>query len=127
VDPKTILLVDDSNTALMMEQMILKSGGYQIITARDGAEAVSAALEHHPDLILLDLVMPRMDGFEVCRRLRADDSTRETPIILVTTRGDEANVAKGFAHGCNDFVTKPVNGLELLTKVRSALGEEQEV
>ena len=120
---KKILLVDDSTTMLLMERMVLGNGGYQLLTARDGEEAVRTALSDTPDLILLDVVMPRMDGFEVCRKLRSHDRTRQTPIIMVTTRGEESHVEEGFRSGCNDFVIKPINGLELLTKIKNLLGE----
>lgn len=120
---KKILLVDDSTTMLLMERMVLGKGGYHLLSANNGEEAVQAALTHDPDLILLDVVMPRMDGFEVCRRLRAHDATRMTPIILVTTRGEESYVEEGFRSGCNDFVMKPLDGVELLTKVKSLLGD----
>jgi DNA-binding response OmpR family regulator len=120
---KKILLVDDSTTMLLMERMVLGKGGYHLISANNGEEAVRSALTQNPDLILLDIVMPRMDGFEVCRRLRAHDVTRATPIILVTNRGEESHVEEGFRSGCNDFIMKPLDGLELLTKVKSLLGD----
>lgn len=123
MEPKKILLVDDSSTMILMERMVLSGGGYQLLAAKDGEEAVATARQHKPDLILLDVVMPRMDGFEVCRRLRAEGPTRETPIILVTTRGEEDHMKRGFESGCNDYVLKPLNGVELLTKVKNLLGD----
>lgn len=120
---KKILLVDDSGTALMMARMILTRGHYDIVTAVDGEQAIERALQEHPDLILLDVVMPRKGGFEVCRELRSQEITRDVPIIMVTTRGEEGNVEQGFASGCNDYITKPINGLELLSKVRNFIGE----
>lgn len=123
MEPKKILLVDDSSTMILMERMVLSGGGYQLLAAKDGEEAVATARQHNPDLILLDVVMPKMDGFEVCRRLRAEGPTRETPIILVTTRGEEDHMKRGFESGCNDYVLKPLNGVELLTKVRNLLGD----
>jgi DNA-binding response OmpR family regulator len=121
--PKKILLVDDSSTILMMETMILKKGPYALITAGDGAEAVALAQTDRPDLILMDVVMPKVDGFEACRRLRADPATREIPVIMVTTRGEAENIQRGFDSGANDYLTKPINGLELLAKVKALLGE----
>ena len=115
-----ILLVDDSGTSLMMEKMVLQ-GGYDLICAKDGEEAVQKAEEELPDLILLDIVMPKMDGFEACRRIRELEATREIPIIMVSTRGEEHNVERGYELGCNDFLTKPFRGLELSTKVENAL------
>jgi DNA-binding response OmpR family regulator len=123
MDRKKILLVDDSSTVLLMEKMILSKSEYDVVTARDGVEGVEKARCELPDLILMDVVMPRMDGFEAVRKLREDDTTRSIPIIMVTTRGELASVENGYASGCSDYVTKPINGLELLTKVRSCLGQ----
>ncbi len=120
---KKILLVDDAETILMMERMILNKAGYELLTAKDGQEAVAKAVAERPDLILMDVVMPKMDGFEACRQLRVHDTTKAIPIIMVTTRGEAANVESGFESGCDDYITKPINGLEVLTKVKSALGE----
>jgi CheY-like chemotaxis protein len=120
---KRILLVDDSSTALMITRMLLSSSAYAITTAHDGAEAVARATSEHPDAILMDVVMPRMSGLEACKALRSDASTRRIPIILVTTRGDGESIEAGFANGCNDYVTKPINGPELLNKLRDQLGE----
>lgn len=122
--PKKILLVDDSKTALMMERSILENRTpYQCVTAMDGVEALAKARDERPDLVLMDVVMPRMNGFEACRKLREQSDTREIPVILVTTRREEAYTEAGFASGCNDYITKPVNGLELVELLRSYLGE----
>ena len=118
---KKILLVDDSSTILMMESMMLHEGTYDLVTAKDGEECVEKALAERPDLILLDVVMPKIDGFETCRRLRAEEATRGTPVIMVTTRGESQNMEKAFEAGCSDYVTKPINKVELLNKVRSYL------
>ena len=120
---KKILLVDASNTVLMMERMILNKGSYELVTAKDGSEAVERAFAERPDLILLDVIMPRMNGFEVCRKIREDEGMKSVPIIMVTTRGEESNVETGFASGCADYVTKPINSAELLTKIRNCVGE----
>jgi len=121
---KKILLVDDSNTILMMEKFILRNGPYEILTATNGEEGVLKAAEQMPDLILLDVIMPKMGGFEACKLLRSTRATSEIPIIMVTTRGEAANVEAGWANGCTDYVTKPINSIELLAKVRSFLGDE---
>ncbi len=120
---KKILVVDDSKTALFMESMILKKGHYDLVTADDGEEAVQKAVHEQPDLILMDVVMPRMTGFEACRELRKREATKAIPIILVTTRGEGSNVETGYQSGCTDYVTKPIDGLVLLSKVRDYLGE----
>jgi len=119
---KKILLVDDSNTILLMERMILGREPYALVTAGDGREAVAKALAERPDLILMDVVMPQMDGFTACRELRAREETCRIPIIMVTTRGEAGNVEIGFESGCSDYVTKPINGPELLAKIHNLLG-----
>lgn len=121
---KKILVVDDSKTALMMERQILETRtAYQCVTANDGQEAVEKAEQERPDLILMDVVMPRMNGFEACKMIRQKATTREIPIVLVTTRGEETYMEAGFQSGCNDYITKPVNGTELVALLQSYLGE----
>jgi len=120
---KKILLVDDSATVLMMERMLLSRQPYEIVTAKNGAEGVEQALALRPDLILMDVVMPGMDGFEAVRRIRAEAGLKQVPVIMVTTRGEPASMERGYAVGCTDYVTKPIDGMELLTKVKSHLGE----
>jgi DNA-binding response OmpR family regulator len=124
---KKILLVDDSGTILMMEKFILKNDPYEIVTASNGEEAIQKAIEHRPDLILLDVMMPKMGGFEACRRIREHNDTQSIPVIMVTTRGEAGNVEAGWESGCTDYVTKPINAVELLAKVRSLLGTGVEV
>ena len=121
---KKVLLVDDSTTTLMMEEMILKQRtAYQTVTAKDGLDAIERAVEETPDLVLMDVVMPRMNGFEACKRMRLESSLKNTPIILVTTRGEEEYVEAGFQSGCNDYITKPINSRELVTLLQNYLGE----
>ncbi|HUJ29523.1 MAG TPA: response regulator [Myxococcales bacterium] len=120
---KKILVVDDSGTARMIEQMALGRASYDVVQAKDGAEAVQVAAREKPDLILMDVMMPNMDGYAACRGIRAQPVTRDIPVIMVTTRGEPVNVETGYASGCNDYVTKPVNTPELLAKVRSLIGE----
>lgn len=124
---RKVLLVDDSTTALLVEQMIFKNRtSFDLITARDGQEAVDIALAELPDLIVMDVVMPRMTGIEALERLRLQETTRHIPIILVTTRGEPENVEMGYASGCNDYVTKPINGGELISKIEDLIGAEEE-
>ncbi len=123
MNKKKILLVDDSSTVLLMERMILSKSPYDLVTARDGMEGVEKAKAERPDLILMDVVMPRLNGFEAVRRLREEEATRSIPVIMVTTRGELQSVESGYESGCSDYVTKPINGLELLSKVRNYLGE----
>lgn len=121
---KKVLLVDDSTTTLMMEEMILKQHtNYECVTAKDGIDAISRAVEDAPDLVLMDVVMPRLNGFEACKRMRTHTALSQVPIILVTTRGDEEYVEAGFQSGCNDYITKPVNSRELVTLLQSYIGD----
>ena len=123
MDRKKILLVDDSNTILMMEKMILSKGPYTLVTASNGEEAVAKAESENPDLILMDVVMPKMDGFEAVRRIRQMATVASVPIIMVTTRGEEHNIEIGYQAGCTDYVTKPIDGVELIAKLRNYLAQ----
>lgn len=118
---KRILVVDDSRTAQMMTSLIVSKASFDVLTASDGEEGVQKALSEKPDLILMDVMMPKMDGFEACRRLHENEATRNIPIIMVTTRGEADNIEVGYSSGCADYVTKPVNGVELLAKLRNQL------
>ena len=125
--PKKLLLVDDSNTALLMEQMILSyRTSFQLLIAHDGVEAVEKVFTEMPDLIVMDVVMPRMNGIEACKRIRSHAATEHIPIILVTTRGEPENIEIGYASGCNDYVTKPITGVELISKIEDLIGAEQD-
>jgi len=119
---KKILLVDDSSTVILMEKMILSKGPYDIVTARDGVEGIAKAKTEKPDVILLDVMMPNLDGLSACAAIRNDGATSHIPIVMVTTRGEEHNMETAYRNGCTDYVTKPINGLELLTKLSNILG-----
>ena len=121
--PRKILLVDDSETVLLIEKMILRKEPYQLITAKNGLEGVEKALETRPDLILMDVVMPEMNGFEALRWLRQRDATRSVPIVMVTTQAEAESMEAGYESGCSDYITKPIDSTELLTKVRYILGD----
>jgi DNA-binding response OmpR family regulator len=121
---KKILLVDDSKMVLMMEEMILGTKqNYTLISAQDGQEAVEKAVAESPDLVLMDVVMPKMNGFQACKRLRDSKATCGIPVILVTTKGQEEDVEEGFEHGCSDYLTKPIHEHELINMVKAYLGE----
>jgi len=119
---KKILAVDDSMTALEIERAILGKA-FEVTTASSGEESIGRARQERPDLVLMDLEMPGIDGFEACRRLRAEAQTRTTPIILVTSHSEQECLESAFISGCNDYVIKPINADELLVKVRSYIGE----
>jgi CheY-like chemotaxis protein len=119
---RKILLVDDSATVLMMERMILAAERFEIVTAANGEEAQERARQEQPDLILMDIVMPKLNGIQACRALKQDPKTKHIPVILVSTRGEAESLEAGYSSGCNDYVTKPVNSAELLGKIRNLLG-----
>ncbi len=124
VSLKKVLLVDDSSTALMMGQMILRQcPNYHCLTARNGEEAVQKALDHHPDIVLMDVVMPVMNGFDACRQLRRHRSTMNTPVVLMTVRSEPSYVEAGFQSGCDEYLTKPIDSRDLLRVLHSYLGE----
>ncbi len=120
---RTILLVDDSETVLMMERMILQNESYQVVMARDGQEGIAKAVEVKPDLILMDVVMPKMNGFEAVKWLRQREETKSVPIVMVTTEAEMESMEAGYVSGCSDYVVKPIDTLELLTKVKNLLSE----
>ena len=119
--PPRILIVDDNPTNVKVLQTRLAAEGYEIVTAADGEEALAAARQHAPDLILLDVMMPKLDGFEVCRRLRADAAFPFTPIIMVTAMADSKDVIAGLEAGGDEYLTKPVDHAALAARVRSML------
>lgn len=118
---KKVLVVDDSFVSLETQQGTLDA--YDVVVARNGREGIRQAILEKPDLILMDVVMPAMDGFQACRWLRAFDATKNVPIIIMTTRSDATSVKIGFANGCNDYIFKPFKAEDLLAKVRRFLGD----
>ena len=120
-NPPRILVVDDSPANVEILQMRLQAQGYEIKTAADGEEALIAVREHKPDLILLDVMMPKLDGIEVCRRLRADPALPFVPIILVTAKADSKDVVAGLEAGGDEYLTKPVDQAALVGRVKSML------
>lgn len=118
---KKILLVDDSSTTLLMEEMLFrKNTNYELLLARNGEEAIRTALAEVPSLILMDVNMPKMDGFAACREMRRHPALSRVPIIMVTSRGESRDVEQGFESGCNDYVTKPISA-ELIEIVNGYL------
>ena len=119
--PPRVLVVDDNATNVKIVQTRLASEGYEVITAADGEEALVAAHDQLPDLILLDVMMPRLDGIEVCKRLRADPAFPFTPIVLVTAMTDTKEIVVGLDAGADEYLTKPVDHRALVARVRSML------
>jgi len=120
-EPPRILIVDDTPANVHIMQLRLAASGYEIVTAADGEEAISAARQHQPDLILLDIMMPKMDGIEACRQLRADPSLPFIPIIMITARDDARDVVAGLEAGGDEYLTKPVDQAALVARVKSML------
>ncbi|HEX2116941.1 MAG TPA: response regulator, partial [Alphaproteobacteria bacterium] len=120
-DPACILVVDDNPANVDIIETRLASQGFRIITAADGEEAIAQARQHKPDLILLDVMMPKKDGLQVCRELKGDPALPFMPIILVTAKGDTKDIIAGLECGGDEYLTKPVDTAALLARVRSIL------
>jgi DNA-binding response OmpR family regulator len=118
---KLVLVADDDPDILDLVTFRLDRAGYEVVQARDGQEALDAALERTPDLCVLDVMMPRLDGYEVTRRLREESATKAVPIILLTARAQEADVQRGFESGATDYVKKPFSPQELRARVEALL------
>ncbi len=116
-----VLVVDDNQQNLELLQAYLEDLGCPVRTATDGVECLAEVRRKQPDLILLDVMMPKMSGFQACEHLKADPTTRDIPIIMVTALNEVSDVEKAIESGANDFLTKPVNKLELLTRAKSLL------
>jgi len=117
----TVLIVDDNAQNVELLQAFLESLPVKIVTASDGVEALKMVAEHSPDLILLDIMMPRMSGFQVCRRIKNDPKTRDIQVLMVTALNELGDIEQATESGTDDFVSKPVNKFELLTRVKSLL------
>lgn len=118
---KTILVVDDVPVNIQLLSTYLSSEGYTIISAKDGQHALDMVYENTPDLVLLDVMMPKINGFEVCKKLKSSEDTKFIPVIMLTALNDLENKIKGMDSGADDFITKPFNRMELLARVRSLL------
>ncbi len=117
----TVLIVDDNPQNVELLVAFLESLPVRLMTAVDGIDALEKIAAHHPDLILLDIMMPRMSGFEVCKRVKADPKTRDVQVLMVTALNELGDIERASEMGTDDFVSKPVNKFELLTRVKSLL------
>lgn len=120
-ETKTILTVDDTPANIRLLTHYLEKQGYRVLTAEDGFEGFKAAIHHHPDLILLDIMMPGTDGYEVCELLKAEEETRDIPIVFLTAKADVEDKVKGFELGAADYITKPFNLVEIAARVQNQL------
>jgi DNA-binding response OmpR family regulator len=123
---RRIVLADDDAATIVMLTTILKHFNFECEIAHDGVQALEMARKNTPDLVLLDVAMPNMDGFEALTALRSHYATRNTPVILVSAHQDEAEVVKGFSLGADDYITKPFNSGELMARISRALREPEE-
>ena len=114
---KKVLIIDDSPTERHVLAEILTKGGYEIITAQNGEEGIEKARAEHPDLILMDVVMPGLNGYQATRTLTRDEATKHIPIIVCTSKGQETDRIWGLRQGALDYIVKPVNGEDLLSKI----------
>ena len=117
----TVMIVDDNVQNVELLQAFLEALPVKIVTANDGVEALEKVEQHNPDLILLDIMMPRMSGFQVCRTLKGSAKTRDIQILMVTALNELGDIEQASECGTDDFVSKPVNKFELLTRVKSLL------
>lgn len=117
----TILLIEDDPDILELAQYNLERDGFSVSTASDGEEGLRKAQGVKPDLIVLDLMMPGMDGLKVCQKLRASDDTKNTPIIMLTAKGEESDIVIGLEMGADDYMTKPFSPKELIARIRANL------
>jgi len=118
---KKILIVDDEPNIVISVEFLMKREGYAVAVAADGDEALEKIRADRPDLVLLDVMMPKKNGFEVCQEVRADPALAGTRILMLTARGRDTEVAKGMALGADDYMTKPFSTKELVDKVRELL------
>ena len=117
----TVLIVDDNPQNVELLQAFLESLPVKIVTASDGIEALRQVSEHNPDLVLLDVMMPHMSGFQVCQRIKGDPKTRDIQVLMVTALNELGDIERATECGTDDFVSKPVNKFELHTRVKSLL------
>ena len=121
-DQPVVLAADDDEDVLELVTFRLERSGYTVLQAHDGEEAWELARDAQPDLAVLDVLMPKLDGFELTRRIRADEATRRIPIILLTARAQDADVQQGFDAGADDYIRKPFSPQELRARVQAILG-----
>jgi DNA-binding response OmpR family regulator len=121
MSPKILVADDEPNIVISLEYL-LKREGYVVVIARDGDEALAVIRREQPDLVLLDVMMPKKTGFEVCQAVRADDALQSTKILMLTAKGRDTDVAKGTALGADAYMTKPFSTRELVQKVAQMLG-----
>jgi DNA-binding response OmpR family regulator len=124
--PKEILIVDDEPSIVVPIQFLMEQQGYNVLVAENGEDALDAIYKYKPDLILLDIMLPRIDGYEVCEIVRLNPEYRDIKIIFLTAKGREVEIAKGLALGANAYITKPFSNTQLVAKVKELLDNTNE-
>ena len=122
-----VLVIDDDPFIVRLIRAKIEQLGHEVITAADGEDGITAALQADPDLVLLDLMMPRVNGLEVCHALREKETTRHIPIVMLTGKGQEQDVEQGFAAGATEYLVKPFSPRELQARVRALIGQTAQV
>ncbi len=120
----TVLVVDDSPTAQRIIRLAIEAGGYRVLTASDGEEAVNVAARERPDLVVLDIILPKKNGFQVCRHLKADPETAGIKVVLLSSKSHEMDILWGKRQGADGYLTKPFESVQLLACIESALAGE---
>ncbi|MFA0758258.1 MAG: hypothetical protein PVTTEEND_001654 [Candidatus Fervidibacter sp.] len=123
---KRVLVVDDERHIVRLVQVNLERQGYEVLTAYDGVECLEKAKAEKPDLIILDVMMPRMDGFEALQRLKSDPETNQIPVIMLTARAQDRDVLQGYQYGADLYLTKPFSPLELISLVKRVFESQEE-
>ncbi|MFA0732276.1 MAG: hypothetical protein LKKZDAJK_000929 [Candidatus Fervidibacter sp.] len=123
---KRVLVVDDERHIVRLVQVNLERQGYEVLTAYDGVECLEKAKAEKPDLIVLDVMMPRMDGFEALQRLKSDPETSQIPVIMLTARAQDRDVLQGYQYGADLYLTKPFSPLELISLVKRVFESQEE-
>ena len=119
--PKEILIVDDEPSIVVPVQFLMQQQGYNVLVAEDGHDALDMIYKYQPDLVLLDIMLPGIDGYEVCEIVRLNPKLRDVKIIFLTAKGREVEIAKGLALGADAYITKPFSNAELVAKVKKVL------
>ena len=119
---KKILIVDDEPNIVISLEFLMRREGFEVTVARDGEEALSAIAQEDPDLVLLDVMMPKINGFEVCEQVRANPERANMRIIMLTAKGREAEISKGLSMGADGYITKPFSTRDLVEQVKNLLG-----
>jgi DNA-binding response OmpR family regulator len=124
--PPSVLIADDEPNILLSLQFLMKKSGYEVRTCKDGEEALAEMERAVPDLVLLDVMMPRIDGFSVCQTIRANPAWKDVRIIMLTARGRDVERDKGLALGADDYITKPFSTNDAIARVQAALGRSHQ-